>query len=585
MANDMRNLRRYVSASAALGMMVVALGSIALLVAPVAAEPGASQSLAAHAATANQVATPVATISAADRARTGVDALSAPANQSATVTATSSLTGSVVLTPAATTTATNAVTLAQPAAAPTAVPAITGLAAITEEASLEGTVIANLSPFPAKFFVSGALYSLPPRLSAGLDLPRSAEMLMLYTCSADAPDPSGLCFWDAYLLQQGLLYEVRPAGEADAGAALLLTSAAPPPNDQVWVQNRTGRAESVVYRDQTYEITPAGVQDFPVAPDAPGVLYVRSCVNMGDDAVCEWSPKSLQPGSFYAMQASTAAGAEPGSTVTTIELRPIMNEAAAQAPATAAAEPGVTCTLEVPAVNIRSGPGLQYEIVGKVRSTPQAPGTLVVTGHSPDQLWYTVADEVSPGGWVTSSSNFIACTGDLAALPEVNYTGPAIAAVPTPVPTAAPGNSDASDEPTVAPAEPVTDEPETPPAEDATATEDASSEVTPTLEAETGPAVPPGQALLVVNNGFMHQMRFTIDQRYRPEEGPSEFDLEPGQSVAVVVFPGQVAFTASSAWNGLSGNADLYVEPDQAVPLWLRFEQDANDTEWNLYWQ
>ena len=78
-------------------------------------------------------------------------------------------------------------------------------------------------------------------------------------------------------------------------------------------------------------------------------------------------------------------------------------------------------------------------------------------------------------------------------------------------------------------------------------------------------------------------MRFTIDQSFRPQEGPSEYDLQPGGSVSIVVYPGTVTFTGSSPWSGLSGNASILVEPDLALSVWLRFELDADGT-WVFRW-
>jgi hypothetical protein len=68
-------------------------------------------------------------------------------------------------------------------------------------------------------------------------------------------------------------------------------------------------------------------------------------------------------------------------------------------------------------------------------------------------------------------------------------------------------------------------------------------------------------------------------------EGASEFDLQPGESVQILVYPGQIAFTASSPWNRLSGNAELFVEADQSIPLWLRFDPDpGGSSQWYLAW-
>jgi hypothetical protein len=50
-----------------------------------------------------------------------------------------------------------------------------------------------------------------------------------------------------------------------------------------------------------------------------------------------------------------------------------------------------------------------------------------------------------------------------------------------------------------------------------------------------------------------------------------------------MVFPGQVAFSASSAWRGLSGNADFILEEKQERVLWLYFIPDPDGSgRWNL---
>jgi hypothetical protein len=218
----------------------------------------------------------------------------------------------------------------------------------------------------------------------------------------------------------------------------------------------------------------------------------------------------------------------------------------------------------VPALNVRSGPGLQYDIIGKVRTTDGTGAAVNVTGRSADTEWLTVDPSIAVGGWINNSPSFITCSGDIMGLPVVE--APAAPIAP----------------PVVAQPPVITDN--SPPAQGGTGEVPVVEEPTATAESTpAAPAVPEGQALLVVNNGFQHEMRFTLDQMYRPVQGPSEFDLQPGQSIAIVVFPGDIPFTASSPWSGLSGNASLHTEPDQSVTLWLRFEPEPGGT-WALRW-
>ena len=68
-----------------------------------------------------------------------------------------------------------------------------------------------------------------------------------------------------------------------------------------------------------------------------------------------------------------------------------------------------------------------------------------------------------------------------------------------------------------------------------------------------------------------------------PNQGPSEYDLEPGQSASFVVWPGLVAFSASSPWRGLSGNAEIFVEPDTGRQVKLTFIPDPDGSDsWDL---
>jgi uncharacterized protein YraI len=307
-------------------------------------------------------------------------------------------------------------------------------------------------------------------------------------------------------------------------------------------------------------------------------LYVRSCITANEQTVCEWSPKTLDAGMYYAMIDIEMPGSLPQSLISTIDLRPVLGDGTTEEPA---APTGMECVLLVPALNVRSGPGLQYEIIAKVRGTETEPGTVVVIGRSPDAQWLAVDGRVAPGGWIAGSGDYIRCSGDVMtlALQEIPQEAPVpqVAQVQTePVPVAsATGPSEA----TVVGTDPV---PDTVPAQTAEATEEPA----PTEDAESEVVgIPPGQAVLVVNNGFPFEMRFTLDQIYRPIEGPSEYDLQPGDSVSVVVYPGVVAFTASTPWNSLANNAELTIGEDQSLTMWLRFEEDPQGSgNWVLRW-
>lgn len=454
----------------------------------------------------------------------------------------------------------------------------------TPSAPLEGTIITNRSENNARFFIEGSTYDLAPGRSIGLALPRAGSVLNLYNCDSGTPENQDTCFWDPYLITLNGFYEVYTASDADVEARLLLREAGLPPTDQVWVQNRTAQTEQVVYKNETYDVAPTTVREFAVTSGVPAILYVRSCLTLSGQTVCEWAPKTLDAGVYYAMVGVNTAGSQPGSQIATLDLRPVVGgvtsapvaaapetSAASEAPsqdATATPAPAqgqITCRLLVPTLNVRSGPGLYYEIIDKVRNGDQ-PATVTVNGRSVDGEWLTVSSDSATKGWITASSSFVTCDGDTMGLPMVEAPAPP----PTPDPAVI------TQEPALDPSIPA---PEAPAGDQPAAAE------TPTSATDL-PAPPAGQALLIVTNGFQHDIRFTLDQRYRPEAGPSEYDLTPGASVSIVVYPGQVDFSASSAWNNLSGNATLALEADQSLPLWMRFEPDgAGSSEWRLAWQ
>lgn len=419
---------------------------------------------------------------------------------------------------------------------------------------IEGTIIANRTEANVRFFVEGATYNLAPLRSIGLSLPRVTAVLNLFNCDANLPETQEGCFWDPYLLDREQFYEVI----IGQGANLALQAAGTPPDNQIWLQNRTGKREQIFYDGATYELPPAGVQELTTEPDTPAILYLRSCLEAEERSVCEWAPNDADPGIYYALVEVATTGAVPNSQVNALQLQPIVADGGAIVTETQQQQPQqITCQLLVPVLNVRSGPGLQYQIISKVRSDQQA-ATVVVTGRDADGQWLAVSDQVAPGGWVAGTSGFVNCEGSVSALPVAEVTDGRLA--PTPVAAPAAGSNTA-----------------TTGGDNTTTTEAGQEEAAPVAEATpTTLAVPPGQALLVIHNGFDQQIRFTLDQRYRVAIGASEFDLQPGQSISLLVYPGMIAFSASSPWRGLSGNDDFLLEAEQTLNLWVTFVPDPD---------
>ena len=468
--------------------------------------------------------------------------------------------------------------------------------------ALAGTIVANRSDSNARFFLEGATFDLAAGRSVGLPLPRAAAVLNLFNCDAGAAESQPGCYWDPYLLASDGFYEILDGDEAGRVTALILLEAGTPPSNQLWVHNRTGKRENIVHNDQTYELPPATVAEFPVSDSVPGILYLRSCIHVGQESRCEWTPQSAEAGIYYALVEMTTNGAQPNSWISSVTLQPVLAKAG-EAPE---APPQMLCRLEVPTINIRSGPGLEYEITAKVRETENGPGTVLVVGRDASGEWLAVDDRVARGGWVTASAQYIRCDGDIANLPERDVSDGRLVEGPTPTPepaptaavAAAPTATPVAAEPTAAvPTEvqeiqtpAATDTPEiAAPEPEVTATPEVQA--TPEALAETAtpepepaaPAVPPGLAMLVITNGFHQDIRFTLDQSYRVVEGPSEYDLKPGESSSILVFPGQLSFTASSAWNGLSGNSVYDIAGDETANLWLQFIPAADGSgQWQL---
>jgi uncharacterized protein YgiM (DUF1202 family) len=449
---------------------------------------------------------------------------------------------------------------------------------------LEGTIIANRTEANVRFFVEGQVYDLAPLRAIGLPLPRATAVLNLFNCDARQSESDAGCFWDPYLLKQDGFYEVVTGAETGALVSLILREAGAPPANQIWVQNRTGARESIIVNSEIVEIAPASVQQFTVTGEGPVVVHLRNCITQGAQTACEWAPQGVDPGYYYALVKPASMGAN-NTTVTTAKLEGVVASSGevVERPAQA------SCLLRVPTLNVRGGPGLEYPVIAKVRGSEEEAGSVVVVGFDATKQWMQVSDRTAVGGWVTSNPDFIICTGDLAALPVEGGEAAAEATVEA----TAEATAEAAAETVVeAPAEEVAAAPveeviepapvEEAPVEEApvAAVEEAPAEATEAApEATPAPAaIPTGQARLVVNNGFDQVVRFTLDQKYRVELDnlSGEWDLQPGQSVSILVYPGMIPFSVSTPWRGLADNADVTVDADQERVLWLYFIPDPD---------
>ncbi|MEZ4622181.1 MAG: hypothetical protein R2867_42660 [Caldilineaceae bacterium] len=427
---------------------------------------------------------------------------------------------------------------------------------------IEGTIVANRTDATIRFFVEGATYTLDAQRALGLDLPRVTAVLNLFNCDANTPETTEGCFWDPYLLDRDGFYEIVADPNTTVLSGLTLQPAGSPPINQILIQNRTGKRESIFYQDEEIELPPAGIREFTSSTDVPAIFYLRSCLALSDRTVCEWKPTEAEPGIYYALEETTVVGGLPNSEITALELHPILSKDGdpIETPLQ------LTCQLQVPTLNVRSGPGLEYQIIAKIRGTDAEPGRFTAIGREALGEWLAVDTRIAAGGWVTASPSFVACNGDINTLPIAEVTDGRLA--PTPVP-AVPATDSATDTtPAESSPEGTTDE--------GTGTTDEGSGTTDDLQSAVPQSIPQGQALIIVNNGFDQQIRFTLDQRYRVELGVSEYDLQPGESISFFVYPGQLAFSVSSPWRGLSGNSEFFIDNQESRTLWLVFMPDPD---------
>jgi hypothetical protein len=395
------------------------------------------------------------------------------------------------------------------------------------------------------------------------------------------------------LLTRDGFYEVIIGQQLGEEITLSLRAAGAPPADQIWIQNRTGERETVIVNNELYEVPPAAVQEFTVVVGAPVIVQLRTCIEAGEQSICEWAPQGVEAGFYYGLVRNDTPGPE-NTQLTSLSLQGVI----ASSGETVKAPPQALCRLRVPTLNVRSGPGLEFPIIAKIRGTESEPGSVVVVGFDATQTWMQVTERVAREGWVTSNPEFILCEGDLTALPVAGQVAAAESTPAAEAVEAAPAENTAAVAATEAAPEVVEAAPVevAPVAEATTATKESAPEAeaapveaeAPAEEATPTPQVaevPDGLARIVVNNPFDQVIRFTLDQKYRPERENlnGEWDMQPGDQISILVYPGTVAFSVSTPWRGLADNAEIVVAEKEERALWIWFVPDPVEPDrWNL---
>ena len=70
-------------------------------------------------------------------------------------------------------------------------------------------------------------------------------------------------------------------------------------------------------------------------------------------------------------------------------------ETLVEAPARPIGE-AISCTLLVPTLNVRSGPGLEYEIIAKAPGSDESAATVLIIGRDITGEWLAVDELVAP---------------------------------------------------------------------------------------------------------------------------------------------------------------------------------------------
>lgn len=215
-----------------------------------------------------------------------------------------------------------------------------------------------------------------------------------------------------------------------------------------------------------------------------------------------------------------------------------------ETPVPPTATPGAaTFTVATALLNVRSGPGTGYGVVGQVRQGEQL--SIVGQATANQGLWWQIEYSGAPDnrGWISSAADFGTAQ---------NVAGVPVAAVPLPA-TAAP-----------------------------TATSAPAATFTPTPAAQptTVRRAPAGQTLLIVENRSQinQPARLTLSGG-KSVGGGKEIDPPAGGKIEMVLEPDFYRALWSAPWNNFTRGADFDAPPGKIMVMWVVPEDGVTNTE------
>jgi hypothetical protein len=199
------------------------------------------------------------------------------------------------------------------------------------------------------------------------------------------------------------------------------------------------------------------------------------------------------------------------------------------------------------ALNVRSGPGTQYEALGQI--TQDSRPEIIGQANIGQGDWWQIRAPALPGGtgWVSANPRFTTAL-NASNVPRVN---------PPPAPTATPTKT-------------------------ATPSLDGAPITAPTATPTTAVVIraPAGKTLLIVSNRSLANQpaRLTLSGG-KSVGGGREIDPPPNSEIQIVLEPDFYRAVWSSPWKSFARGADFTAVPGKVMVMWIVPEEGRTDTE------